>query len=254
MSPPSVTLEADELSHRHLKLGQACRAPKIRQVDDETGRQDLGSEGAQQLHGGRGCTPGCDQVINQNDLRAGLHRVAVHLHLIEAVLQGVGNAYGGVWQLALLADGHEAGRQLVRHRAAEDEAARLDAGHVGDTRARPRLDQLVDDRAEHPRIAQERGDVAEDDSGLGVIRDRADGVADRLRTDGGHGALYDAAGARRHTRVRLLAGMAWSACNASPAARASASMASKSRIPLCASRARSHASNWALLSLVKRPP
>ena len=62
----------------------------------------------------------------------------------------------------------------MRNRAADDEAARLNAGDLVDLGAGPGLHQLVDRAAEGTRIAEQRGDVAEDDAGLGVIRDRAD--------------------------------------------------------------------------------
>ena len=54
------------------------------------------------------------------------------------------------------------------HRAAQDEAARLDAGDLGDLHSGPGLHQFVDRAAEGARVAQERGDVAEHDAlGLG---------------------------------------------------------------------------------------
>src|SRR5262249_49645094 len=59
-------------------------------------------------------------------------RVLVHPLLVEAVSQRIGDRPPLVRQLALLADRHEAGRALVRHRPAEDEAARLDAGDLVD--------------------------------------------------------------------------------------------------------------------------
>ena len=79
-------------------------------------------------------------------------------------------------QLAPLADRHEAGGDLMRHRAAENEAACLDPGHLVDLVAGPRLHQLVHRTAERPRVAKQGGDVAKQDSGLGVVRNGADGL------------------------------------------------------------------------------
>ena len=62
----------------------------------------------------------------------------------------------------------------MRQRAAEDEAARFDAGDLVDLAAGPGLHQFVDGAAEGPRIAQKRGDVAEHDARLGIVRDGAD--------------------------------------------------------------------------------
>src|SRR3984893_4504282 len=78
-------------------------------------------------------------------------------------------------QFALLADRHEAGGDLVRHRAAENEAPRLDAGDLVDLVAGPWLHQLVDRAAKRARVRQQRGDVAEQDARLRVIRNGADG-------------------------------------------------------------------------------
>ena len=96
------------------------------------------------------------------------------LHLVGAVFERIGHAHGLVRQLALFADRHEAGRHLMRHRAADDEAARLDAGDLVDLAAGPRLHQFIHGAAERARIAEQRGDVAEHDAGLGIVRDRAD--------------------------------------------------------------------------------
>ena len=64
----------------------------------------------------------------------------------------------------------------MRHRSAEDEAARLDAGDLVDLHPRPGLDQFVDRAAERARVAKQRGDVAKHDPGLGIVRDGADRV------------------------------------------------------------------------------
>ena len=78
----------------------------------------------------------------------------------------------------------------MRHRAAQDEAARLDAGHLVDLAAGPGLHQLVDRAAERARIAEQRGDVAEHDPGLGIVRDGADRVLEIvLELAADHGIL-----------------------------------------------------------------
>ena len=93
-------------------------------------------------------------------------------------------------QLAFLADRHEAGRDLVRHRAAEDEAARLHARDLVDLRARPGLHQFVDRAAEGARIAEQGRDVTEHDPGLRVVGNRADRGLQVVFEDGArHGEL-----------------------------------------------------------------
>jgi hypothetical protein len=63
----------------------------------------------------------------------------------------------------------------MRHGAAQNEAARLDAGDLVDFAAGPWLHQLIDGLAEGARVAEQRGDVAEHDPGLGIVRDGAYG-------------------------------------------------------------------------------
>ena len=77
----------------------------------------------------------------------------------------------------------------MRHGPAEDEAARLDAGDLVDLHAGPWLHHFVDRAAESARIAEQRGDVTEHDAGLGIVRDRADGVA-QIVFEGAHRGGY----------------------------------------------------------------
>src|SRR5713226_1019947 len=77
-------------------------------------------------------------------------------------------------QLAPFPDGHEAGGDLMRHRAAENEAARLDAGDLVDLVARPWMLQFIDRAAEGARVAEQRGDVAKQDSRLRIVWNGAD--------------------------------------------------------------------------------
>src|SRR5262249_59930646 len=62
------------------------------------------------------------------------------------------------------------------HRPAQDEAARLDARDLVDLHTGPRLHQFVDRATEGARIAEQRGDVAEHDPGLGIVRNAADRI------------------------------------------------------------------------------
>ncbi len=123
----------------------------------------------------------------------GRDRVLVHLHLVEPVFQAVGDAHGLVRQLALLADRDEAGRNLVGDGAAEDEAARLDAGDLVDLLPGIGMHQLVDGTAERARIAEQRGDVAKQDARLGIVGDRAD-RRDQEIFEGGVHAWHPVAG------------------------------------------------------------
>src|SRR3954465_11022416 len=124
----SVALEADQGAHRNVERLQPSAAAEIRQVDDEAGGKNLRPHLPQQLDRGFGRAAGGDQIVDQDHLLAGRDRIAGHLHLVEPVFQAIGDPHRVMRQLAFLADRDEAGGQLMGDRAAENEAARLDAG------------------------------------------------------------------------------------------------------------------------------
>src|SRR5690606_21367130 len=74
----------------------------------------------------------------------------------------------------LLADRDEAAAELVGDGATEDEAARLDADDVVDAGGEEGQDQPVDRSAKPGGARDQRGDVAEQDARLRVIRDGPD--------------------------------------------------------------------------------
>src|SRR5690606_4320607 len=117
---------------------------EVGQVDDEAGGNDLGAHLAQELRGAFGGTAGGNQIVDQDHPVAGADTVAMHLHLVDATFEAVGDAYRLVRQLALLADGNETGGELMCDGAAENEAARLDAGDPVDLAAGIGMHQLVD--------------------------------------------------------------------------------------------------------------
>ena len=106
------------------------------------------------LHGRDRRAAGGDEVVDEDDALALADGVGVDLHLVDAVFERIGDAHRLVRQLALLADRHEAGRELVRDGAAEDEAARLDARDLVGLSAGIGIDELVDGAAEGARVAQ----------------------------------------------------------------------------------------------------
>lgn len=60
--------------------------------------------------------------------------------------------------------------------AAEDEAARFDAGHFVDLGASHRLHQLIDSAAKGSRIAEQSGDIAKLNTRLWIVRNGANGL------------------------------------------------------------------------------
>ena len=75
----------------------------------------------------------------------------------------------------------------MRHRPAKDKPPRLDAGHLVNLLAGKRLHQLIHRLPERARIAEQGGDIAKDDPGLGIIGNGANGV-DEIH---GSNRLYD---------------------------------------------------------------
>ena len=142
----------------------------------------MGTDRAQQLQCGHS-RPACgDQVVDQEHPLARCHSIAVYLDLIGSVFERVGDAHGLVRQLALLSHRHEARAEAMGDGTAQDEAARLDAGDFGDPRGGGcggiRCHQGIHRRCVGERIAEQRGDVAELDAGLRIVRYRADAVFD----------------------------------------------------------------------------
>src|SRR5262249_3716420 len=154
----------------HAERANLVGATELGQVDDEARGKHLRALLLEKLYRAFGGTTGRDQVVDQNDLLALHHRVFVHLHFVEPVLQPTGAADALVRQLGLLADWDESGRDLMRHRAAQDKTSRFDAGHLVDLRPGPRLHQFVDRAAKRAGVAEQRGDVAKHDAGLGIVR------------------------------------------------------------------------------------
>jgi hypothetical protein len=78
------------------------------------------------------------------------------------------------------------GRDLMRDRAAQNEAARFDAGDLVDLGASPRLHQFVHGAAERARIAEQRRDVTKHDPRLRIVGNGADRVVEVVLVVEGH--------------------------------------------------------------------
>src|ERR1700738_3405801 len=89
---------------------------------------DLPAEHLDQLTHRPGGSAGGNEVVHDEHSLARPDRVLVGEDRVVAVFEGVGDGPGGEGQLARLADRDEAGPELLRHRAAEDEAAGLHGG------------------------------------------------------------------------------------------------------------------------------
>ena len=171
---------SDAKKAAHLEPGAAA---EVGQVDDEGAADDLAAQPLHQLDAGFGGAAGGEQVVDQQDAFAGQDGIVVHLDHRLAVFQRVGLGDHRPGQLALLADRHEAGGELVRHRAAEDEAAGLEPDDLVEAHAGIGVQQLVDRHAKAARVGEERGHIAEDDALMREVDDGADVVLDLFLLD-----------------------------------------------------------------------
>src|SRR5437762_9641318 len=95
---------------------------------------------------------------------------------VAAVFEVVALLMGVEGQLALLADGHEAGVQFDGDGGGKDESAGVDAHDAIDLAGLELADEQVDAASEEPRIGQNRGDIFELDARFGEVRDVANGL------------------------------------------------------------------------------
>jgi hypothetical protein len=100
-----------------------------------------------------------------------LYGIFVNLDDVDAVFECTLLADRLPGQLALFADRDEPAAEPVGNGAAEDEPARLDARHRVDFVGLIRGCHAVDGRFQTRRIAHQGGHIAEQDPGLGVVRD-----------------------------------------------------------------------------------
>ena len=138
-----MAFEGNERADRHVKLTQPLGAAEVRQVDDEAGGEDLRPELPQQFHGALGSPARGDEIIDQYYAVAAFDGILVHLDLVEAVLQRVGDRNPLVRKFAFFPDGHETCRNLMRNGASKYKAAGFDAGDLVDLGTGPGLDQLI---------------------------------------------------------------------------------------------------------------
>ena len=151
-----------------------CAAVEERQLDHEAEAHDHAAGLLHHSRGGGGGAAGGEQVVHDEDAMAVADGVLVHLQGVGAVLQIVGDAdaFGG--QLLRLAHRHEAGAERVGERRGEDEAAGFDAEDDIDLRIAVVVLQAVDDAAKSVRVLEQRGDVVEENAGLGEVGHLAD--------------------------------------------------------------------------------
>src|SRR5215211_274135 len=177
----SVPDEAEEL----IALDQLPALEEL-ELDQGGDADDLAAQALHQAGRGPGGAAGGEHVVDDQDPLAGHHGVGVQLQGGRAVLERVLLGLDLVGQLAGLADGDEAGPEVVGDRRGQDEPAGLDTDHLVDVAAAEVDDRLVDHRREADLVGQQRGDVLEDDPRLGEVGHVADEGPQALDVDG-HG-------------------------------------------------------------------
>src|ERR1051325_7520786 len=103
------------------------------QLDEDADADQRRLEAAHEVGGGAGGAAGREHVVDDDDAVAAAECIVMDLQRVGAVLQDVLVAAAGPGELARLADGDEAGAEEAGDAAAEDETARLEAGHGRDS-------------------------------------------------------------------------------------------------------------------------
>src|SRR5262245_42002740 len=179
---PPVSSETRDLlvaleGHQRVTLNPVSCEPRrtaeIGKINHESGSNDIGVNLAQQLDRGLRRPAGGDQVVDQKDWSARTERIFMNLDDVDTVFELVVLANCLPGQLALLADRHEAAAEPISDRATENEAACLDAGDGLHPAIAEGAGELLDAGAKAVGMAEQRGDIAEHDAGLRIVRYRA---------------------------------------------------------------------------------
>jgi len=137
------------------------------------GEREAGNFSAELLHEFYGCFHGAaggEEVVDEDDALAGLNCVIVNLEGVGAIFEVVGDTGDGSGELARLAHGDESGVEAVGEGGAEDESAGLDAEDQVDLLFDVVRSEGVNELGEAGLVFQKRGDVVEEDAGLGEVR------------------------------------------------------------------------------------
>ena len=139
-----------------------------------------------ELRRGLGRAAGGEHVVDDDDARLFAQAPPVHLEHLAAVLRRELDPIDRGGQLPRLSHRDEARVEARGERAAEDEAARLDADDRVDVLADEALGDPVEHDVQRARAREQRRDVLEDDARLREVRhvanERAAEVERRLRS------------------------------------------------------------------------
>jgi len=166
-----------------FEAGELGAALEEVEFDSEADTDNFSAEFFYELHRRLHRAAGGEEVVDDEDALAGLDGVEMDFEGVGAVLEVVADFGRGGGEFFGLADRDEAGVEAVGERGAEDEAAGFDAEDHVDVFADVVRGEGVDELGEAGFILEQRGDVVEEDAGLGEVGDRADELLERLAVD-----------------------------------------------------------------------
>ncbi len=155
--------------------GEAFPAVQESQLDQEVDSSDLCADFFDEGGGGSGGAPRGEKVIYDHNAIARLQGILVHFDFRLPVFEVVGLADRFVGEFPFFADRDEGQAQLLGEDRPEEEAARFDARDFCRFCFLRFFHEKLHGGAEECRVAQDRGDIFEDNPRLGKIRDVADG-------------------------------------------------------------------------------
>jgi len=171
---PSVALELAEPMKPATQLLESPNPTEIRKSNHKGAFDDLGTDLVQQFHCRLGRPPRCNQIVDEEHALAGLDRPDMQLDTIAPVLEIEVPPDRRSREFAGFANRHESKTHLVGDRRAEDEAAGFDSHDQVDAVVPVAVGDSIDGEPEAFGVEQERRDVTELDSRLGVVGDGAD--------------------------------------------------------------------------------
>ena len=115
-------------------IANASTPAKIRQIDNKGTGNNFGPGALQQFDGRFRRATGGQKIIHQQNPLPPLDRINVDLYFVGAIFEFVflGECFPG--KLALLANGHKSGPDLLGDRRTEDKSSGLHSGDVFDAR------------------------------------------------------------------------------------------------------------------------
>ena len=172
--------------HAALRVGELLPAVQDADLQQERPAHELRLQRAREPSRRSRRPAGGEHIVHDQRARARRQRIAMGLERIGPVLQRVRFADAFPGQLAGLPRRYEPRAERGRHRPAQDEPAGLDADHVRDACSGNGAAIASTTCRNSGAVAQHRGDVLEQDPGLGVIRNRTKRTSHRCGKRVGH--------------------------------------------------------------------